>query len=134
MYNKTICIVNELDIDRFEGCDAGYQGLTGAVPHRAGQRGGLTCPRRLTPLKWRQRLSQRVVTGHRADLTRGRVSDQVRDVVTKGVRTLVTFRHDDNLRGTGGARRRLTARAEVGVREGGPEITLLVIVILILKL
>ena len=92
----------------------------------------MTCPRWLTPLKWRQRLSQRVVTGHRADLTHRRVSDQVRDVVTDGVRTLVTLRHDDNLRGTGEARGRLTARAEVSVGEGGPEITLLIIVILVL--
>ena len=61
------------------------------------------------------------------------MSHKVRDVVTDGVRTLVTLRHDDNLRGTGEARRRLTARGEVSVGEGGPEITLLVIVILVLK-
>ena len=62
------------------------------------------------------------------------MSHKVRDVVTDGVRTLVTLRHDDNLRGTGGTRGRLTAQGEVSVGEGGPEITLLVIVILILKL
>ena len=61
------------------------------------------------------------------------MSDQVRDVVTDGVRTLVTLRHDDNLRGTGGTRG-VTAWGEVSVGEGGPEITLLVVVIFVLKI
>ena len=78
-------------------------------------------------------------------LNRGRgVSDNIRgitvtNVVTNVVRTLVTLWHYHNLGGSqragagaGQTRGRLTARGEVSVGEGGPEISLLVIVILIL--
>ena len=71
------------------------------------------------------------------------MSDQVRGVtvthnvthcVTNCVRILVTLRHYHNLRGAG--HWRLVTRVpggEVSVGEGGPEISLLIIVIRVLK-